>query len=55
MQAMAEEPSQGWGRSQGTEGASLSWGRRGTTSPPQAEQAPLISRGVEGREYTDED
>lgn len=34
------------------DGAALSGRTRGTTSPPQAEQAPLVSRSGEGRQCT---
>lgn len=40
---MTEAWSQGWGGSPGEDGATLSGKMRGTTGPPQAEQAPLMS------------
>lgn len=47
MQVMTEVWSQGWAVSPGVGAAALSGRRKGTTSPPQAEQAPLISRRAE--------
>lgn len=47
MQVMTEVWSQGWAGSAEMGGAALSGRRRGTISPPQAEQEPLISRRAE--------
>lgn len=47
MQVMTEVWSQGWAVSPGVGAADLSGRRKGTTSPPHAEQAPLISRRAE--------